>query len=101
VAESDFTGSTSGIIKWVHDNKPKKAMLITECSMASNIADELPEVDFAKPCNMCPYMKKISLEKVLYVLHTMENQVEVDADVAERARLSVQRMIDLSQKLGL
>lgn len=101
VAESDFTGSTSGIIKWVHDNKPKKAMLITECSMASNIADELPEVDFAKPCNMCPYMKKISLEKVLYVLHTMENQVEVDADVAEKARLSVQRMIDLSQKLGL
>ena len=101
VAESDFTGSTSGIIKWVHDNKPKKAMLITECSMASNIADELPEVDFAKPCNMCPYMKKISLEKVLYVLHTMENQVEVDAEVAEKARLSVQRMIDLSQKLGL
>ncbi|MCH2250569.1 MAG: quinolinate synthase NadA [Cognatishimia sp.] len=101
VAESDFTGSTSGIIKWVHDNKPKKAMLITECSMASNIADELPEVDFAKPCNMCPYMKKISLEKVLYVLHTMENQVEVDPDVAEKARLSVQRMIDLSQKLGL
>ena len=101
VAESDFTGSTSGIIKWVHDNKPKKAMLITECSMASNIADELPEVDFAKPCNMCPYMKKISLEKVLYVLHTMENQVEVAADVAEKARHSVQRMIDLSQKLGL
>ena len=101
VAESDFTGSTSGIIKWVHDNKPKKAMFITECSMASNIADELPEVDFAKPCNMCPYMKKISLEKVLYVLHTMENQVEVDADIAEKARLSVQRMIDLSQKLGL
>lgn len=101
VAESDFTGSTSGIIKWVHDNKPKKAMLITECSMASNIADELPEVDFAKPCNMCPYMKKISLEKVLYVLHTMENQVEVDAEVAEKARLSVQRMIDLSKQLGL
>ncbi|WP_370229708.1 quinolinate synthase NadA [Cognatishimia sp.] len=101
VAESDFTGSTSGIIKWVHDNKPKKAMLITECSMASNIADELPEVDFAKPCNMCPYMKKISLEKVLYVLHTMENQVEVDADVAAKARLSVQRMIDLSKQLGL
>lgn len=101
VAESDFTGSTSGIIKWVHDNKPSKAMLVTECSMASNIADELPEVEFAKPCNMCPYMKKISLEKILYVLHTMENQVEVDAEVALKARQSVQAMIDLSKKLGL
>ncbi|MDC0736874.1 quinolinate synthase NadA [Cognatishimia sp. SS12] len=101
VAESDFTGSTSGIIKWVHDNKPAKAMLVTECSMASNIADELPEVEFAKPCNMCPYMKKISLEKILYVLHTMENQVEVDPDMATKARQSVQAMIDLSKKLGL
>lgn len=101
VAESDYTGSTKGIIDWVHTHKPKKAMLITECSMASNIADELPEVDFAKPCNMCPYMKKISLEKILYVLHTMENQVEVDAEVAEKARQSVRAMIDLSKKLGL
>ncbi len=101
VAEADFTGSTSGILKWVHDHKPSKAMLVTECSMASNISDELPEVEFAKPCNMCPYMKKITLEKILYVLHTMEGQVEVDADMAVKARLSVERMIDLSKKLGL
>lgn len=100
VAEADFTGSTSGIIKWVHDHKPAKAMLVTECSMASNIADELPEVEFAKPCNMCPYMKKITLEKILYSLHTMEGQVVVDATIAAKARLSVQRMIDLSRKLG-
>lgn len=101
VAEADFTGSTSGIINWVHTHRPAKAMLVTECSMASNIADELPEVEFAKPCNMCPYMKKISLEKILYVLHSMENQVVVDAEIAGRARLAVQRMIDLSRKLGL
>lgn len=101
VAEADFSGSTSGIIKYVTDEKPEKAMLITECSMASNIADELPEVDFVGPCNMCPYMKKISLEKILYALHTMTGQVEVDATVAEQARLSVQKMIDLSRKLGI
>ncbi|GAA6164874.1 quinolinate synthase NadA [Pelagimonas sp. KU-00592-HH] len=101
VAEADFAGSTSGIIKWVHDNKPAKAMLVTECSMASNISDELPEVEFAKPCNMCPYMKKITLEKVLYVLHTMENQVEVDPEMADKARQSVEAMIDLSRKLGI
>ncbi len=101
VAEADFSGSTSGILKYVTDEKPEKAMLITECSMASNIADNLPEVDFVGPCNMCPYMKKITLEKILYVLHTMEGQVEVDAEVAEKARHSVQAMIDLSKKLGL
>ena len=65
VAEADFSGSTSGIIKYVTDEKPEKAMLITECSMASNIADELPEVDFVGPCNMCPYMKKISLSSTM------------------------------------
>ncbi len=101
VAEADFSGSTSGILKYVTDTKPEKAMLITECSMASNIADELPEVEFVGPCNMCPYMKKITLEKILYVLHTMEGQVEVDPEVAVKARKSVQAMIDLSRKLGL
>jgi quinolinate synthase len=101
VAEADFSGSTSGIIKYVTNEKPEKAMLITECSMASNIADELPEVDFVGPCNMCPYMKKISLEKILWVLHTGENEVLVDLAVAEKARQSVQAMIDMSRKLGL
>ena len=101
VAEADFSGSTSGILKYVTDERPEKAMLITECSMASNIADELPDVEFVGPCNMCPYMKKITLEKILYVLHTMDNQVEVDPAMAEKARLSVERMIDLSKKLGL
>ena len=100
VAEADFSGSTSGIINYVTNELPEKAMLVTECSMASNIADELPQVDFVGPCNMCPYMKKITLEKVLYSLHTMTGQVEVDAAVSEKARLAVQRMIDLSKKLG-
>ena len=54
-----------------------------------------------KPCNMCPFMKQITLEKILYVLHTMENQMEIDPQMAEKARLSVNRMIDLSRKLGL
>ncbi|MFV1592308.1 quinolinate synthase NadA [Phaeobacter sp. JH20_36] len=101
VNEADFSGSTSGIIKYVTDEKPEKAMLITECSMASNIADQLPEVEFVGPCNMCPYMKKITLEKILWSLHTMSEPVEVDPEVAEKARVAVQRMIDLSQKLGI
>ena len=99
VAEADFTGSTKGIIDWVHAHKPAKAMLVTECSMASNIADELPDVDFAKPCNMCPYMKKITLEKILWSLHTMSHEVTVDPAVADGARQAVERMIDLSRRL--
>ncbi len=101
VAEADFTGSTGGIIRWVEENRPRRAMLVTECSMASNIADALPDVEFAKPCNMCPYMKKITLEKILYVLLTGENEVVVDPEIAARARVAVERMIDLSKKLGL
>jgi quinolinate synthase len=101
VNEADFSGSTSGIIKYVTDEKPEKALLITECSMASNIADALPEVDFVGPCNMCPYMKMITLEKILWSLHTMSEAVEVDPEVAEGARVAVQKMIDLSQKLGI
>ena len=98
VAEADFSGSTSGIIDYVHREKPARAMLVTECSMASNISDELPEVEFVGPCNMCPYMKKITLEKVLWSLHTMTEEVVVDPVIAEKARVAVQRMIDLSRK---
>ncbi len=101
VAEADFTGSTKGIIDWVRTNKPAHAMLVTECSMASNISDSLPEVEFAKPCNACPYMKKISLEKILWSLHSMEGTVEVDADMATAARDAVEKMIDLSRELGI
>lgn len=101
VEASDFSGSTSGIIKYVTDEKPEKAMLVTECSMASNISDALPEVDFVGPCNMCPYMKKITLEKILWSLHTLTEEVVVDEDVSEKARIAVERMIDLSRKLGI
>lgn len=100
VDEADFSGSTSGIISYVERERPAKAMLVTECSMASNISDALPEVDFVGPCNMCPYMKKITLEKILWSLHTMQGAVEVDPGVAEGARRAVQRMIDLSQRLA-
>ena len=101
VAEADYTGSTRGIVDWVHEHKPEKVMLVTECSMAANISDELPEVEFAKPCNMCPYMKKITLEKILWSLHTMSEEVVVEPEIAAKAQLAVQRMIDLSKTLNI
>ena len=96
VNEADFSGSTAGILDYVSRERPARAMLVTECSMASNISDAHPEVEFIGPCNMCPFMKKITLEKVLWSLHTMTTQIEVAAEVADKARLAVQRMIDLS-----
>lgn len=93
VDEADFTGSTSGMINYVRDHRPEKVLLITECSMGSNIADEVPEVNFLGPCNLCPHMQKITLEKILWSLHTMTEEVTVDPDLAAKARLAVERMI--------
>ena len=100
VAEADYAGSTANIQDWVTREQPHQVMLVTECSMAANISDANPGVEFLGPCNMCPYMQKITLEKVLWSLHTMTGAVEVDPEIAGRARIAVQRMIDLSRKLA-
>lgn len=93
--EADFSGSTAGMIQYVRENKPPKVLLVTECSMSTNISQELPEVDFLGPCNLCPYMQMITLERVLWSLHTMQEEVTVDPALADKARLAVQRMIDI------
>jgi len=93
---ADFTGSTSGMINWVKTNRPKKALLVTECSMASNVADETPDVEFVRPCNLCPHMKRISLEAIYESLRDLKYEVTVDPDVAERARRAVERMVNLN-----
>ncbi|MBK9080059.1 MAG: quinolinate synthase NadA [Hyphomicrobium sp.] len=95
IAASDFTGSTSGMINWVKTNRPKKVVLVTECSMASNVAVEAPDVEFVRPCNLCPHMKRISLEGIYDSLVNMRYEVTVDPDVAERARRAVERMVNL------
>ncbi|GLQ35609.1 quinolinate synthase A [Amylibacter marinus] len=95
IDECDFSGSTAGMIDYVRKNKPEKVLLITECSMGSNIANEVPEVNFLGPCNLCPHMQKITLENILWSLHTGEGAVEVEEKLAAKARLAVQRMIDL------
>lgn len=100
VAEADFAGSTSGIIAYVGREQPQSALLVTECSMASNIADAHPQVDFVGPCMMCPYMKMITLEKILWSLHTMTTEITVPSEHMEGARRAVERMIDVSRRAG-
>jgi quinolinate synthase len=84
------------MIKWVSDNQPERVLMVTECSMSDNIAVENPDVNFVRPCNLCPHMKQITLPKVLEALVFEREAVEVDANVAELARHAVERMIDLS-----
>jgi len=93
VAEADFAGSTAAMINYVGDHKPRRVVMITECSMSDNVAVEYPEVDFVRPCNLCPHMKRITLDGILHSLQTMTFEVSVPADVAARARKPIDRML--------
>ena len=93
---ADFTGSTAAMINWVKTERPDKVLMVTECSMASNVAAETPEVEFVGPCNLCPHMKRISLENIRDSLLYLEHEVTIDPAIAERARRSVERMVNLT-----
>jgi quinolinate synthase len=95
LAEADFTGSTAHMIKWVRDKHPRRVVMITECSMADNVRAELPDIEMVQPCNLCPHMKRITLPKILDALLYLREEVTVDPVIAEKARRSVERMINL------
>jgi quinolinate synthase len=95
LAEADFVGSTAGMITTVADKKPHRVLLVTECSMSDNIAVEFPQIQFVRPCNLCPHMKMITLPKILDSLQSNKYIVEVNPLVAERAHQAVRRMLDL------
>ncbi|MEM5500492.1 quinolinate synthase NadA [Ahrensia kielensis] len=97
VAIADYAGSTSGMINYVRDKRPPKVLLVTECSMASNIESSAPDVQFIKPCNLCPHMKRITLPKILDALLEMKEEIHVDPLTADRARQAVERMVNLNQ----
>jgi quinolinate synthase len=91
----DFSGSTAAMIDYVKRRQPRRVLLVTECSMADNIVAENPGVDFVRPCNLCPHMKRITLPKILDSLVYLREEVTVDPALAQRARRSVERMIEL------
>ena len=95
LAAADFAGSTAAMIDHVTARRPKQVVMITECSMASNVAGDLPEVQFIGPCNLCPHMQRITLLNIRDCLLNMQFEVTVPEDIAVRARLAVQRMVDL------
>ena len=94
---SDFAGSTSGMIKYVKDNQPEKVMMVTECSMSDNVQVDNPNVQFIRPCNLCPHMKRITLPKVLDCLENETNEILMSDDTINKARKSVERMAEIGR----
>jgi quinolinate synthase len=95
VAEADYTGSTSKMSNYVKDKQPKKVLMVTECSMSDNVAIENPNVEMIKPCNLCPYMKKITLQGIYNSLVNGTEEVKLSKAVMDKARLSIKRMIEV------
>ena len=93
LAEADYVGSTAGMISWVERNRPRRVVMVTECSMSDNVAAEMPDVEFVRPCNLCPHMKRITLEGIAGSLREMRHEVTIDPAIALRARRAVTRML--------
>jgi quinolinate synthase len=98
LAEADYVGSTHGMINWVTERRPAQVMMITECSMADNVASASPDTSFIRPCNLCPHMKRITLDNIRLSLETLTYQVEIPEDVAGPAREAVARMLEVGRQ---
>ncbi len=95
---ADFVGSTAGMSAYVRDKRPGRVLMVTECSMSDNVAADYPEIEFVRPCNLCPHMKRITLDNIHNSLLTLAPRVEIDPGIAARARRSVERMLEIGRK---
>jgi quinolinate synthase len=97
LAEADYVGSTSGMIRQVGASGARRVVMITECSMSDNVAAAHPEVEFVRPCNLCPHMKRITLPKIRRALERLEHEVTIAPAIADRARRAVERMLEVGR----
>ena len=93
IAEVDFTGSTSKMSNYVKEKQPSKVLMVTECSMSDNVSVENPNIEFVRPCNLCPHMKRITLPGILQSLMLNTYEVKIPNDIMERARRPIERMV--------
>jgi quinolinate synthase len=93
VAEADYTGSTAGLSAYVEKHRPSRVVLLTECSMSDNVAGQYPAIEFIRPCNLCPHMKRITLKNIRVALEDMRHEVSIDPAMAVAARRAVERML--------
>jgi len=94
IAEVDYAGSTTKMSNYVQDKQPAKVLMITECSMSDNVSVENPNIEFVRPCNLCPHMKRINLPKILESLMLNIHEVKINQDILEKARLPIERMLN-------
>ena len=94
LAVADFVGSTAQMSRFVETRRPKRVLMVTECSMSDNVAADVTDVEFIRPCNLCPHMKRITLANIYESLEKLEPRVEIDPLVAEKARRAVERMLE-------
>jgi len=97
IKASDFTGSTGSMINFVKNTKAKDVFLVTECSMSDNVQVENPNINFVKPCNLCPHMKKITLQGILSSMKNENNLIEIDQEIISKARKAIERMITVGR----
>jgi len=98
LAEADYVGSTAQMSSYVEQKQPRQVVMITECSMSDNVAAANPGVEFIRPCNLCPHMKRMELPKILHSLRSETHKVEIAPEVSTRAVTAVERMLAVSQK---
>ncbi|MBL6758400.1 MAG: quinolinate synthase NadA [Pelagibacteraceae bacterium] len=94
---SDYTGSTGSMINYVKNTKAKDIFLVTECSMSDNVQIENPNINFIKPCNLCPHMKKITLKSILKSLKEENYLIEIDDETISRAKGAIEKMIAIGR----
>ena len=95
VAVADFAGSTADMVRYVGAQRPARVALVTECSMSDNVAVHYPDIEFVRPCALCPHMKRITLKNIRRALETLEGEVTIDPAIAAPARRAVERMLAL------
>jgi len=100
LAEADYVGSTSGMIRSLREHPPTTAALITECAMSDNVASEFPGVRFVRPCNFCPYMRKITLPSVRRSLETLTHAITIDPAIAGPAKRAIDRMLEVGRGIS-
>jgi quinolinate synthase len=100
LAEADFVGSTAAMIGHLDRARPRRVVMVTECSMSDNVAVEFPDIEFTRPCNLCPHMKRITLPKIHDALRHLRHVVTVDPAVAANARRAVERMLAIGRREG-
>ncbi|MGI9605846.1 MAG: quinolinate synthase NadA [Acidimicrobiales bacterium] len=93
LAEADYVGSTAGMSNWIETEHPPRVAMITECSMADNVAELAPDTEFVRPCNMCPHMKRITVHNIRTALEDMKHEVHVDPEIAAGARRALEAML--------